>query len=95
MFENIALHKEGEDGLSSIDWRFNLERDTMVIDYYCVSRRKSKLHDFEVVDCFDRHSKRASTMALTEVPLTEKVKQKVVDTCMAIVQKNLKVNFEK
>lgn len=95
MFEKIALHKEDDNGLSRVDWRFNLDHDTMVIDYYCVSRRKSKLHDFEVVECFDRKSKRASTMALTEVPLTENVKKKVVATCVAIVQKNLKVNFEK
>lgn len=95
MFENIALHKESEDKLSRVDWRFKLDRDTMVIEYYCVSRRDSKQLAFEVVDCYDRHSKRASTMALTEIPLTEKVKQKVVATCVAILQKSLKVNFER
>ena len=94
LFDSVNLSKESEDGLSRSDWRFKLVQDRMVIEFYGFSRRLSKDGPFETIEYFDHKSKRSSTLTLSEVPLTEKIKRKVVDLCALKVQQDLKVNYD-
>ncbi|MBW4460465.1 MAG: hypothetical protein KME47_09520 [Nodosilinea sp. WJT8-NPBG4] len=85
----VKLEYPSDNGLSLVEYRFYLMDTILYLDDYTEYNRPSKRHSFKSVKSYARLDKRRSTIDVSEVPLTEEIKQDALNAYISKLQVKL------
>ena len=83
--DRVEIERTTPDGLTRQEWRFwfDVRTATLWLDYYALSTRPSKRHNFRISHHYGRLNERGSNMTREDAPLPDNISRQAINAMAA------------